>query len=115
MMLGKCAGGAVRLALANDTVAVAEGIEDALSVMQETGLPAWAALSTSGLKTLELPVSIINVTICADADEPGEKAAQEAAQRWLAEGRTVRIARPPGGHKDFNAALMAGTTQEISA
>ena len=64
---------------------------------------------------LELPETIINVTICADADEPGEKAAQEAAQRWLAEGRTVRIARPPGGCKDFNEALMADTKQDITA
>jgi hypothetical protein len=50
MMLGPCNGGAVRLAQENDLLMVGEGIETALSAMHATGLPGWAALSTSGLK-----------------------------------------------------------------
>ncbi len=41
------------------------------------------------------------VTIAADADDAGEEAAQSAAQRFIAEGRKVKIARPPKG-MDFN-------------
>jgi len=49
MMLGPCAGGAVRLGPIAACIMVAEGIETALSAMQATGQTAFAALSTSGL------------------------------------------------------------------
>lgn len=114
MMLGRCAGSAVRLALVKDVLCVGEGIETMLSVQQETGRPCWAALSTSGLKALILPSNITQVTICADADDPGEQAARFAAERWIREGRKVKIARPPDGHGDFNDMLMAGAMREVS-
>jgi len=104
MMLGPCRGGAVRLATANGKLMVGEGIETCLAAMQATGLPAWAALSTSGLRSLQLPAEIDEVIILADGDEPGEAAAVTAAKRWKREGRTVRIARPPPG-MDFNDVL----------
>lgn len=50
MMLGPCRGGAVRLAPAGDVLMIGEGIETSLAAMQATGYPAWAALSTSGLR-----------------------------------------------------------------
>ena len=65
MMLGPCRGGAVRLARAGETLMVGEGIETCLSVMQMTGKPAWAALSTSGLRTFDLPGTVTSVTILA--------------------------------------------------
>lgn len=105
MMLGPCAGGAVRLAEADLRVMVGEGIETCLAAMQATGLPAWAALSTSGMRRLDLPECIREVVVLADADPPGEAAAEAAARRWQSEGRRVRIARPPVG-KDFNDALV---------
>ncbi len=105
MMLGKCAGGAVRLAPAGPELVLSEGIETGLSVQQATGLPVWATLSTSSLRSVILPPEIETVIIAADADEPGEKAAQEAARRFIAEGRTVKIAHPPQG-MDFNDLLL---------
>jgi hypothetical protein len=104
-MLGPCRGGVVRLAQANESVMVGEGIETCFAAMQATGKPAWAALSTSGLRTLDLPLSIRDITILADGDDAGEAAAKHAAARWVSEGRRVRIARPPGG-KDFNDLLL---------
>jgi putative DNA primase/helicase len=97
MMLGPCRGGTVRLALPGDVLMVAEGIETALSAMQATGRPAWAVLSTSGLRTLDLPDAVRNVIVLADGDEPGEAAAQDCARCWKREGRRVRIARLPQG------------------
>jgi putative DNA primase/helicase len=108
MMLGPCRGGAVRLGPITDRLLVAEGIESALSAMQATGQPAWAALSTSGLRTLELPVEARDVVVLADGDEPGETAAHDAARRWKRGGRRVRIARPPRGF-DFNDVLLGRT------
>ena len=55
MMLGPCRGGAVRLGRSGDVLMIGEGIETCLAAMQATGHPAWAALSTSGLRALDLP------------------------------------------------------------
>jgi putative DNA primase/helicase len=107
MMLGPCAGGAVRLASYGGTLAIAEGIETALAAMQATGIPTWAALSTSGMRTVVLPSNATDILILADNDPPGEEAAQALAVRLKQEGRTVRIARPTIG-KDFNDSLLAG-------
>ena len=105
MMLGPCCGGAVRLAEPGDLLMIGEGIETCLAAMQETGYPAWAALSTSGMRALDLPKSVHEVIVLADGDEPGEAAAQNCALRWKSEGRRVRIARPPKG-MDFNDMLV---------
>jgi hypothetical protein len=105
MMLGPCRGGAVRLADAGDRLMVGEGIETALAAMQATGEPAWAALSTSGLRALDLPAFVREVIVLADGDDAGEAAARSAAIRWAGERRRVRIARPPMG-SDFNDLLI---------
>jgi phage/plasmid primase-like uncharacterized protein len=108
MSLGPVGGGAVRLGRADKHLAVAEGIETALSVMQATGLPTWSALSEGGVKSLILPATPLaaEITICADNDPVGLEAARDAAVRWAHEGRTVRIAAPSEGN-DFNDLLVA--------
>jgi hypothetical protein len=105
MMLGPCRGGAVRLGSAEDLLMVGEGIETCLAAMQASGRTAWAALSTSGLRSLDLPHKVCDVIVLADGDEPGEAAAQDCAWSWKREGRRVRIARPPYG-MDFNDLLL---------
>lgn len=106
MMFGPCRGGAVRLAEPGSLLMVGEGIETCLAVMQETGYPAWAALSTSGMRALDLPEGVLDVIVLADGDDPGEAAARDCALRWKREGRRVRIARPPRG-MDFNDMLVS--------
>jgi hypothetical protein len=105
MMLGPCHGGAVRLAEPGALLMVGEGIETCLVAMQASGHAAWAALSTSGLRALDLPGSVREVIVLADGDDPGEAAAREAALRWMRQGLRVRIARPPWG-LDFNDLLL---------
>jgi putative DNA primase/helicase len=105
MMLGPCRGGVVRLAEWGDVLMVGEGIETSLAAMQATGHAAWAALSTSGLRGLDLPRDARDVIVLADGDDPGEAAARDCAWRWKREGRRVRIARPPQG-LDFNDLLV---------
>jgi hypothetical protein len=58
-------------------------------------------------KGLVLPPEVRAVVIAADPDPPGEAVACQAAMRWQAEGRTVRIARPDRGG-DFNDLLREG-------
>ena len=106
MTLGPTTGGAVRLAPAGPRLAIAEGVETALSVLQACpDLPVWAVLGTSGFKSVILPGDIREVVIAADADDAGTSAAHEATERFLAEGLSVRIARPPNGFADFNDVL----------
>jgi putative DNA primase/helicase len=110
MMLGPCRGGVVSLADPGDLLMIGEGIETCLSAMQATGHPAWAALSTSGLRGLDLPVDVSDVVVLADGDDAGEAAAQDCARKLKREGRRVRIARPPKGC-DFNDLLIGSTAR----
>jgi hypothetical protein len=105
MMLGPCSGGVVRLADPGDVLMVGEGIETWLAAMQATGHPAWAALSTSELRHLDLPTTVRDLIVLADGDEAGEAAARDCGLRWKRQGRRVRIARPPAG-MDFNDMLL---------
>ena len=106
MSLGPVGGGAVRLAPAGERPAIAEGIETALSVLAATGIPTWGALSAGGMRQLNLPPLPVacTVIIAADGDPVGRAAACDAAERWVREGRSVRIAEAPAG-QDFNNLL----------
>lgn len=99
--LGPIAGRAVHLAPAGETLCLCEGIETGLSVLQATGTPTWVSLGAANLARVELPEITREVIIAADADDAGERAAQSAAQKFLREGRRVRIARPDAAG-DFN-------------
>jgi DNA primase len=105
--LGPTRGAAVRLAALGPVLAVAEGIETALTAIV-AGAPAWAALSTSGMTALALPPIVRRVVILADHDAngAGERAARVAAARWVMEGRRVRIALPPEPDTDLNDVLL---------
>jgi hypothetical protein len=114
--LGPISGGAVRLGQAAETLITGEGIETVLAVMLATGLPGWAALSTSGLSGLILPPLVHAVIIAADHDPSGagERAAFGAAARWIGEGRQVRIAMPPKPGADFNDVLTSRAYSSLS-
>jgi putative DNA primase/helicase len=111
MMLGKVAGGAVRLAAINPDAALGlcEGIESGLAVMTAcTNLPVWATLSTAGLEQVQLPPEARRIVILADHDASGAgmRAAETAARRLRDEGRQVVIALPPDPDSDFNDVLL---------
>jgi putative DNA primase/helicase len=97
---GATNGGAIRLLPAGDTLAVAEGIETAFAYHFLSGIPAWATVSATGLRSVILPESIRTVYICIDLDENGcgEQAAKVLAQRLLREERRVKFAKPPAGN-----------------
>jgi hypothetical protein len=110
-MLGACSGGAVRLTSAPSRLVVAEGIETALSLA--SGLldgPAtiWAALSTSGVRALSLPVGLKQLTIAYDGDASGRAAALALTKRAHASGFEVNLL-DPGDGRDFNDVLRVGT------
>jgi hypothetical protein len=111
VMFGPVAGGAVRFGMprAGQWFAVAEGIESLLSISVACAVPGWAALSAGGIRSLILPVDAARVVICADHDASGtgQRAAHDAAARWLSEGRRVRIAMPSEPDSDMADLLGA--------
>ncbi len=111
MMLGKVAGGAVRLSEigADGVLGLCEGIETGLAVMTACpGLAVWATLSTTNLEQVHLPPEATRVIILADHDESGagSRAAETATRRLRSEDRTVSIAMPPKEGEDFNDLLL---------
>jgi putative DNA primase/helicase len=108
MMLGPCRGGAVRLGVPGNILMIGEGIETCLAAMQATGNPTWAALSTSGVRTLDLAADVREIIALLDGDDASEAAFRDAAVHWQHEGRRVRFARPPRGF-DFNDVLLGRT------
>lgn len=104
-MLGPAGRGALKLTPDEDVLGglnVAEGLETALSVLQAGWRPVWALLCSGGIGRLPVLDGIEFVTIWADPDTAGTKAAREAARRWSAAGRWVQIRWPKDAGKDFN-------------
>ena len=120
MMLGKVAGGAVRLAPINPGAALGlcEGIETGLAAMTSCpGLPVWATLSATNLEQVKLPPEAHRIVILADHDASGAgmRAAETAARRLRGEGRQVAIALPPGEGQDFNDVLLREGIEAVAA
>lgn len=116
--LGPCGGGAVRIGGEQEKIGVCEGVETALGAWNLIGrkYPVWAALSTSGLIGIELPLEVRSVVIFPDGDRglrrkgeeyitvkvpPGRLAAQTLATRLKGEGLRVTIAAEPNPGIDY--------------
>ena len=87
-------------------LAVAEGIETALSVQQLTNLPTVAALSAAGLRSLRWPPQVRRLWIAANNDEVGRGAAKALLERALRADLQAYIKLPARGKNDFNDLLM---------
>lgn len=80
----------------------AEGIETSLQVMQGFGwAPVWAATSAGGIARLPVLPGIEALTLFADGDAAGQRAAEACAERWQEAGREVTLCLAPAG-EDFD-------------
>lgn len=103
---GALKGAAIPLYPASGRLAVGEGIETILSVrVALPDWPCWSCISATGLANVQIPASVQEILIAADADLTGLHAAEKLADRLTAEGRTVRILTPDDG--DFNDAFRS--------
>jgi hypothetical protein len=102
IMIGMSIGSPITVAPPNDLLGlvISEGIEDALSAHEATGLGAWVAGSASRLPALAdaVPSCIEAVTVLVDDDKEG--------RRHAAELRTWLVAR---GIKEVRFALVDST------
>jgi putative DNA primase/helicase len=106
-------GAAVRLAAPNNgTIAIAEGLETAFSVMALFGVPCWAALNAGLLAKFQPPGNVKEVGIYADNDtnQVGQRAAWSLASR-LSSTIKVDIKTPDEPDTDWNDVLLKGGAQ----
>ena len=117
------AGCAVHFGEPKEKLAVAEGIETALSVVKATGMPCWSCLSAHGLETIEVPEGVETIFIYADKDrsETGQRAAENLRKRLLRQGTFSVVLLPsediPEGAKgvDWNDVLVTDGVQSFSS
>ena len=107
-MLG--GAGVVKLWPAGETLVVGEGLETVLAAATRIPyrrlplVPAWAALSTAGLKTLPIVPGTKRLIVLSDNDlnQEGQMAAAAAVTRWQAAGLETATLTPPTPDSDFN-------------
>jgi hypothetical protein len=96
--IGYSVGSPICLAASNDSLgmAITEGIEDALSAHEATGLGAWAAGCASRMPALAavLPAWTDCATVIADDDKDGRRHATELARLIRARGIAPRLIVP---------------------
>lgn len=77
MMLGSPKGAAVMLCPVAKRMGIGEGIETSLSAKQVSNTSVWATLSAGGIAAFPIIPSIKHLTIFADYDEAGLRAARK--------------------------------------
>jgi hypothetical protein len=113
MLLGghRKVGGVVRL-WPDDAVstglAIAEGIETALALAHAM-TPVWSVIDAGNLAAFPVLYGIEVLTIAADHDDAGIKAAEQCAARWVAAGREVRVVMPEQRGRDVADVAMEAT------
>jgi len=75
-------------------LAICEGIEDGLALLISGVHPVWAALSCGAIERFPILSGIESLTVYADNDDAGIKAAHACADRWLLAGMEARIGVP---------------------
>ena len=117
MMRGRVPeGGAVRLAPAEKTMGIAEGIETALAAAQMHGMPVWAATNAGALIKWTPPPEAENIVIFGDYDRnyAGQMASYSLAYklRSISRIKTVGVMFTEhtdvgGGAPDWNDLILA--------
>lgn len=105
--LGRVRGGAIRLTPGAVSGMILSGsVEDGLSLVEIEGRAVWAAPGEEMVAGMNLPEAVASVVIGADADDAGRRFAAKALDRFVVEGRAVRVIYPANGAKDFNQELQ---------
>lgn len=97
-------------------IVLAEGVETALSIWQETGRETWACLGLSNIGHAPLPPHA-GVTVARDGDMKGSKAdiqIQKEMEKLAKRGFSVSVATPPE-NMDFNSLLRRDSEGDVRA
>jgi DNA primase len=115
--LGALKGNAIRIDSENardNHVYLTEGLETGLSVarMYDDG-PVLVTAGAGMMPYVNLPSGCQSVTIAADNDEAGQKAADRAADTFGMRGLKVFVMRPDWRHKDWNDHVQFWDGREV--
>jgi hypothetical protein len=105
--LGLLGTAAIRLASATDELGLAEGIEDAQSVIEWFGTPTWALGGVERLAFVDIPDRVRRVTVYSDRGSAAERLLEKARDHLTANGRELINRPPPGDYDDWNDAWRA--------
>lgn len=114
--LGLIGGAVVRLCRPREgeALVLGEGIETSLSAGLLAGLPAWSALAAGNMARVLLPDDVRDVWIASDHDRAGQRAAWQAADAFMSQGRTVRVLTPDAAGEDFNDVVQRRAAREAA-
>ena len=92
------AGASVHFGEPQEELSVAVSVESAMAIVIATnGVPCWACLGPTGLRTLQVPETVKKVRIFCDVEPSGEmqEAAAALATRLQKTGCNVTVLTPP--------------------
>ena len=110
MMLGRAKGAVLKLSPDEDVtlgLGLVEGIEDGLAVLNSGWAPVWVCLSAGALASFPVLGGLEALTVFADNDTAGARAAEACIARWRGAGKEARVVAPPRDLKDFGAVAEA--------
>jgi DNA polymerase I-like protein with 3'-5' exonuclease and polymerase domains len=104
---------AIKLWPATTILYLGEGIETVLAAATRLPYrdgalmqPAWAAVSTGGIRQFPLLPNVQELRLLLDHDTEGEACAVPCRERWEAAGHKVTRLRPPQPGHDFNDVVL---------
>lgn len=97
---------AIQLSLFDTRLAIAEGIETALSFQILSGIPTWSCLSSGGIERFTPPPGIMEIIIAGDFDKPGILAAEKLSNRIGTQRTIVKTVFPDTPGEDWNDVLI---------
>lgn len=108
LSLGTIRGSALRLGPPADTIMMAEGPEDGMSLHQEgAGIPVWVPFGTSMMPQVQLPSIVRKVIIAGQNNTAGRVAVNKAAIAMAERGLDVEYVWPAAEFDDWNDWLKA--------
>jgi len=87
------------------TLGIAEGVETALAAANRFR-PMWSTIDCGQMARFPLLPGVGSLTIFADFDSAGLKAAQAAQERYFMAGMVAQIVRPRVAGQDYNDVMM---------
>jgi len=89
----------------NDKLYVAEGPENALSILQMGRSPVVCTINATNYGNLSIPDTVTNIILCSDSDKAGIQNSKKAMKNYAKKGRKIKITMPPEG-QDWNDLLI---------
>lgn len=111
LTLGRPMASAVKLWRVGRCLALAEGVETAMSAKLLLGIPVWATLGAERLHRIRIPDRVRHIVLLPDRDRAGLVAARRACATYEAMGKHVRVQWPWDGFKDWNDVLLRSQAQ----